>query len=210
MALFCRSHQKFQPFADLPLPGELAEHWRSQRDFEGSIGFRRFHGPVRGNLITSNQKLRTTRFVVWQSSRGSAGCQPAIVGSLSTRLCFRVAHVSRVLAMTSRHRGLRKIEDITPRKSTVMQSLLSFANDAGHSPASMDTRTTVSTRRRKSEPDWRYTRDACVTRNYRYRAFPCPLTQSSSSTPVRSRGAARYNPPDRRRSGSSSNRDHPV
>src|SRR5437764_8579891 len=106
MALFCRSHQKFQPFADLPLPGELAEHWRSQRDFEGSIGFRRFHGPVRGNLITSNQKLRTTRFVVWQSSRGSAGCQPAIVGSLSTRLCFRVAHASRALAMTSRHRGL--------------------------------------------------------------------------------------------------------
>src|SRR2546423_10428369 len=82
MALFCRSDQKFQPFADLPLPGELAEHWRSQRDFEGSIGFRRFHGPVRGNLITSNQKLRTTRFVVWQSSRGSAGCQPAIVDEI--------------------------------------------------------------------------------------------------------------------------------
>jgi len=36
--------------------------------------------------------------------------------------------------MTSRHRGLRKIEDITPRKSTVMQSLLSFANDAGTRP----------------------------------------------------------------------------
>src|SRR5256885_6572377 len=70
MALVCRSQKKLRPFADLPLPGELAEHWRSQRDFEGSNGFRRFHGPVRGNLITSNQKLRTTRFVVWQSSRG--------------------------------------------------------------------------------------------------------------------------------------------
>src|SRR5256885_9683649 len=56
MALFCRSDQKFQPFADLPLPGELAEHWRSQRDFEGSIGFRRFHGPVRGNLITRSEE----------------------------------------------------------------------------------------------------------------------------------------------------------
>src|SRR5205814_6632834 len=61
-ALFCRGHQKFQPFADLSLPGELAEHWRSQRDFEGGIGFRRFHDRVRENLITSNQKLRTTRF----------------------------------------------------------------------------------------------------------------------------------------------------
>src|SRR5206468_11458302 len=61
--LFCRRHQEFQPFADLPLPGELAEHWRSQRDFEGSIEFRRFHGRVCGNLITLNRKLRTTRFV---------------------------------------------------------------------------------------------------------------------------------------------------
>src|SRR6266567_4275040 len=104
--LFCCGHQKFQPFADLPLPGELAEHWRSQRDFEGGIGFWRFHGRVCGNLITSNQKLRTTRFVLWQSSLVSAGCQPAIVGSLPTRFCSRVAHASRVLAMTSRHRGL--------------------------------------------------------------------------------------------------------
>src|SRR6476646_9588423 len=117
-ALFCRGHQKFQPFADLPLPGELAEHWRSQRDFEGSIGFRRFHDRVRGNLITSNQKLRTTRFVVWQSSRGSAGCQPAIVGSLPTRFSFQGSARSRVFwfrglaetvfsaksAMTRRHR----------------------------------------------------------------------------------------------------------
>src|SRR5437879_13064819 len=70
-ALFCCRHQKFQPLADLYLPGELAELWRSQRDFAGSIGFRRFHGPVSGNLITLNQKLRTTRFGERQSSLGA-------------------------------------------------------------------------------------------------------------------------------------------
>src|SRR5207253_6201964 len=105
-ALFCCRHQKFQPFADFPLPGELAEHWRSQRDFEGSIRFRRFHGPVSGNLITLNQKLRTMRFGERHSSLGSAGCQPTIVGSLPTGFRVRIAHASRVLAMTSRHRGL--------------------------------------------------------------------------------------------------------
>src|SRR6266566_3799886 len=110
--LFCCGHQKFQPFADLPLPGELAEHWRSQRDFEGGIGFWRFHGRVCGNLITSNQKLRTTRFVLWQSSLGSAGCQPAIVGSLPTRFCSRVAQASRVLVSTSRRNNLfREVGD---------------------------------------------------------------------------------------------------
>src|SRR5437764_176531 len=90
-AFFCCGHQKFQPLADFPLPGELAEHWRSQRDFEGGIGFRRFHDRACGNLITLNQKLRTTRFVLRQSSLGSAGC--------------RVAHASRVLAKPSRFRG---------------------------------------------------------------------------------------------------------
>src|SRR5207253_11344184 len=111
-AFFCCGHQKFQPLADFPLPGELAEHWRSQRDFEGGIGFRRFHGRVRENLITSNQKLRTTGFVVWQSPLGSAGCQPAIVGSLPTRFCSRAAHASRVLVSASRRNSLyRKVRD---------------------------------------------------------------------------------------------------
>src|SRR5436305_11959200 len=95
-AFFCCGHQKFQPLADFPLPGELAEHWRSQRDFEGGIGFRRFHDRACGNLITLNQKLRTTRFVLRQSSLGSAGC--------------RVAHASRVLVSASRRNSLyRKV-----------------------------------------------------------------------------------------------------
>src|SRR5205823_3299565 len=122
--LFCRGHQEFQPFADLPLPGELAEHWRSQRDFEGSIGFRRFHGRVCGNLITLNRKLRTTRFVDRKI------VNRYIVTSLNRRT---------------------------------------------------DSRITI---------------------------HGSPFTKSSSSTPVRSRGAAKYNPPDRRRSESSSDRGH--
>src|SRR6476646_7843821 len=112
MALFCRSHQKFQPFADLPLPSELAEHWRSQRDFEGGIGFRRFHGPVRGNLITSNQKLRTTGFVVWKSSRGSAGFHPAIGRQLAHEILFPgSARVSRVVSASRRNSLFQEVCD---------------------------------------------------------------------------------------------------
>src|SRR5881275_2866545 len=83
-AFFCCGHQKFQPLADFPLPGELAEHWRSQRDFEGGIGFRRFHDRVRENLITSNQKLRTTRFC--RLAIFSGGAQAA---SLQSSACRR-------------------------------------------------------------------------------------------------------------------------
>ena len=36
-ALLRRFHQEFEPFADFLLPGELAEHRRPQRDFEGGI-----------------------------------------------------------------------------------------------------------------------------------------------------------------------------
>src|SRR5947208_13804848 len=109
MALFCRSHQKFQPFADLPLPGELAEHWRLEGDFEGSIGFRRFHGPVRGNLITSNQKLRTTRFVVWQSSRGERGLPACNRRQLVDEIVFPgSARVSRVGFGVSPKQSLEK------------------------------------------------------------------------------------------------------
>src|SRR6266513_2331192 len=122
-ALFCCGHQKFQPFADLPLPGELAEHWRSQRDFEGGIGFRRFHGRVCGNLITLNRKLRMTRFVDRKI-------------------------VNRYIVKSS--------DRFTGSRFTILNS-------------------------------------------FRF-------LQSSWSIPVRSRGAAKYNPPDRRRSESSSDR----
>src|SRR5438067_6647819 len=70
--LFRCCHQKLQPFADLGLPRELAEHGWSQRDFESGIRFRRFHRRSRANLITSNAKLRTMRF--WtESLKGYSG-----------------------------------------------------------------------------------------------------------------------------------------
>ena len=42
-ALFRRLDQELEPFADFHLSGELAEHRRTQRDFESGIGLRRFH-----------------------------------------------------------------------------------------------------------------------------------------------------------------------
>ena len=42
-SFFGRLHQKFEPFADFHLAGELAEHRRPQRDFESGIRLRRFH-----------------------------------------------------------------------------------------------------------------------------------------------------------------------
>ena len=42
-AFFRRFHHEFQPLADFYLAGELAEHRRPQRNFEGWIWFRRFH-----------------------------------------------------------------------------------------------------------------------------------------------------------------------
>ena len=43
-AFFGRLHHQFQPLAHFDLAGEFAERWGSQRNFEGGIWLRRFHG----------------------------------------------------------------------------------------------------------------------------------------------------------------------
>ena len=51
--LFRRGHEQLETFAHFHLAGELAEHWRPQRNFEGGISLGRFHVAVRF-LISSS------------------------------------------------------------------------------------------------------------------------------------------------------------